>query len=143
MASTGSSATSKSRTADIKLIGKTSTTLPQSRRTHWTWQISAQGSGDDRLTPSRELEAAVAKELKAAGASAGRRDEQNVKRDHELRAGASSTPAMWRHMAAEEEGEVVSDEIVTGISQLSIDSRPPGPRMSKEQGEIEHELARR
>jgi uncharacterized protein len=104
-----------------KLIGTTRTTIAAIRdRTHWNMaNIQPKDPVTLGLTSQRELDAAVAKALKAAGAEA--RVDTTLDSDREaliteLRAEREQHARdVEAALAAEEAGEVVSDEIVPGI----------------------------
>jgi hypothetical protein len=104
-----------------KLIGTTRTTIAAIRdRTHWNMaNIQPKDPVTLGLTSQRELDAAVAKALKAAGAEA--RVDTTLDSDREaliteLRAERDQHARdVEAALAAVEAGEVVSDEIVPGI----------------------------
>ena len=103
-----------------KLIGTTRTTIAAIRdRTHWNMaNITPKDPVTLGLTTQRELDAAVAKAAKAAGAPASmdtRFDSDRAALIDQLRAEREQHARDAEAALANAEGEAVSDEIVPGI----------------------------
>ncbi len=105
-----------------KLIGTTRTTISAIReRSHWNMaNISAKDPVTLGLTTQRELDAAVAKAAKAAGAAAPvdttfDRDRDGLIQELRKEREQHAQDARDAEALAESGGETVSDEIVPGI----------------------------
>jgi hypothetical protein len=103
-----------------KLIGTTRTTIAAIRdRTHWNMaNIQPKDPVTLGLTSQRELDAAVAKALKAAGAEAApdvNLDQDRASLIEQLRAEREQHAREAEAALAAEAGEDTSDEIVPGI----------------------------